>query len=155
MTLLLLFMINNEKKLETEGFKLIWQFVDDKVSFRLSAPTNGWVALGFTHGTGIVNSNLIQGAVIDDEVIVQDQYVTGFGEHPPVEALAVASCISEIQGIEAAGITTISFSILKQARDKLHYNLTEGVEINIWLAYSVSDDFSHHSMKRILRTVKL
>lgn len=143
------------KTLNAEGFHLEWTHEGDHVHFSLTAPTSGWVAIGFTEGSEITNSNLIQGCVVGDRVVVQDQFVTGFGEHPPVEALAVDSCISNEEGIQENGKTTISFSMITEKRDKLHYDLTEGKKINVWLAYSVSDDFEHHSRKRILRRIVL
>lgn len=153
--ILILFMMHAEKSLKTEGFTLEWTHISGGVEFSLTAPTTGWVAVGFTEGQSIVDTNLIQGCVEKGKVIVQDQFVTGFGEHPPVEALAVQSRISQIKGLEKNGSTTISFVIEKEKLDNLHYNLAEGKEINVWLAYSVSDDFDHHSRKRILRAITL
>ncbi|MEO9869341.1 DOMON domain-containing protein [Ekhidna sp.] len=143
------------KTLEAEGFKLEWRHIDDHVQVNITAPSLGWVAVGFTEGTDIVNTNLIQGYVKNGEVLIQDQYVTGFGEHPPAEALAVPSRIFDLKGSEKEGNTTLSFCIYKDKVDKLHYDLSEGREINIWLAYSISDDLNHHSRKRILQKVRL
>lgn len=145
----------NSKSLKTEGFHLEWTHVDGKVQFNLTAPTTGWVAVGFTETGDLMGSNLIQGHVVDGKPFVQDQFITGFGEHPPVEALAVKSCISQTGGKQENGQTTISFSILKEKGDKLHCDLQEGKQINVWLAYSVSDDFDHHSRKRVLKTITL
>lgn len=144
-----------EKSLTTDGFHLEWVHDNDKVRFSLTAPTTGWVAVGFTETGDLMNSNLIQGNVVRGKHEVQDQFITGFGEHPPVEALAVPSCISETGGKQENGKTTISFSINSRKKDKLHYDLVEGKKIKVWLAYSVSDDFDHHSRKRILREITL
>ncbi|MEO1254885.1 MAG: DOMON domain-containing protein [Bacteroidota bacterium] len=143
------------KSLDAEGFHLEWDHENDQVNISLSAPSKGWVAIGFTEGNSIVDTNLIQGCVMNGKVMIQDQFVTGFGEHPPVEALAVPSRIFNLSGEEKHGTTTISFSIYSNTLDKLHYDLTEGKEINIWLAYSVSDDFDHHSRKRIMKKIRL
>lgn len=144
-----------KKSLKTDGFILEWNHTRDKINFSLNAPTTGWVAIGFTETGELLNSNLIQGNVVNGEAFVQDQFITGFGEHPPVEALAVSSCISDVGGKQKSGQTTISFSIMKKKVDRLHYALPEGKEIHVWLAYSVSDDFSHHSRKRIRRKIIL
>ena len=144
-----------QKTLDTEGFHLEWNHLNNKVFFSLTAPTNGWVAIGFTNGTSIVNTNLIQGCVKNGEVIIEDQYVTGIGKHPRVEELSIASRISQLDGKQNKMSTTISFAIEQEKLDDYHYDLSEGNEINIWLACSVSDDFDHHSRKRIMRTIKL
>lgn len=155
--LIILFLVLSTpmKSLVTEGFELEWEHLEDKVRFSLTAPTTGWVAVGFTETGDLIDSNLIQGRVKNGNVFIQDQFITGFGEHPPVEALAVPSRISDVEGEEKNGNTTIIFSITKDRMDRLHYDLLEGKEINVWLAYSVSDDFDHHSRKRILRKIKL
>ncbi|MEP5614281.1 MAG: DOMON domain-containing protein [Cyclobacteriaceae bacterium] len=154
-TVLLRMMSSDPKTLRADEFQLEWSHNGEEVRFTLSAPTSGWVAVGFTEGRRIEDTNLIQGCFREGEVFVQDQYATGFGEHPPVEALGVPSRISNIHGKQQDGNTIISFSIHREKLDKLHYDLSEGREINVWLAYSVSDDFDHHSRKRILRSIKL
>jgi len=141
--------------LKTEGFELSWEQADESVMFTLSAPTSGWVAVGFTENEDIVDSNLIMLKVEDDLVYGEDQYVVGFGKHPTVESLGVESRIFNLGGNEERGRTTVSFSIIKEKLDDYHFDLSEGNEINIWLAWSVSDDFDHHSRKRILRRIEL
>lgn len=153
--LFVLMLMGSSNVLKTDGFELKWDHQSETIKFRLTAPTTGWVAVGFTETGDLMDTNLIQGRVKEGKVFIQDQFITGFGEHPPVEALAVPSRISELEGEEKNGFTTIVFSISKKKMDKLHYDLPKGKEINVWLAYSVSDDFSHHSRKRILRKIVL
>ncbi len=153
--IIVMLVFSSSNFLNAEGFELKWRHGAETIQFSLTAPTTGWVAVGFSETGDLIDSNLIQGRVKNGEVFIQDQFITGFGEHPPVEALAVPSRISKLEGVEKDGKTTISFSITKGKMDKLHYDLSEGKEINVWLAYSVSDDFDHHSRKRILRKIVL
>ncbi|GAB4246249.1 MAG: hypothetical protein Tsb0034_25180 [Ekhidna sp.] len=148
-------MTQSTKRLETEGFKLEWTHQNDYLQISLSAPSTGWVAVGFTKGFGIVKTNLIQGCISDGKVFIQDQYVTDVGKHLPVETMGVESRIFDLDAIESDGTTTLSFSLFKAKVDDIHYDLSEGNTINVWLAYSVSDDFNHHSRKRILRKITL
>ncbi len=143
------------KTLEAEEFLLRWEHEEDKVNFSLFAPTDGWVAIGFTENEDIVDSNLIMVRVEDHKAYGEDQYIVGFGKHPEVTSLGVPSRISDVSGHENSDGTTISFSITKQQMDSYHFDLSEGNEINVWLAWSVSDDFDHHSRKRILRRIEL
>lgn len=151
----LMVMIAPTKHLEAEGFKLEWTHHDDHLQVSISVPSTGWVAVGFTTGSGIVDTNLIQGHVLNGEVNIQDQFVTDMGEHPPVEVLGVPSRIFDCSGSQMKGRTTLKFSIYTAKIDNLHYDLSEGNEINVWLAYSAYDDFDHHSRKRILRRITL
>lgn len=147
--------VHSSKKLEAEGFTMEWTHYDDHLRISITAPSTGWVAVGFTRGSEIVDTNLIQGHVSGGGVFIQDQYVTDLGKHPPVEELAVESRIFNVSGKEEDGQTTLQFNIFKAKVDNLHYDLSEGNKINVWLAYSVSDDFDHHSRKRIFREITL
>ena len=145
----------NPKLLEAEEFSLQWEHEEAHVTFTLSAPTTGWIALGFTENEDIVDSNLIMMKVDDDLVYAEDQFVTGFGKHPTIQTLGGTSRIFNLDGNEKKGHTTVSFSITKEKLDQYHFDLSEGNKINVWLAWSVSDDFDHHSRKRILRKIEL
>ena len=152
---ILLLLTSVPKTLEAEEFLLEWEHHEDHVTFTLFAPTDGWIALGFTENDDIVDTNLIMMKVDDDLIYAEDQYVVGFGKNPTVKSLGVESRIFDLDGNEANGKTTVSFSISKDKLDKYHFDLSEGREINVWLAWSVSDDFDHHSRKRILRKIEL
>ena len=152
---LLTILFGNPKTLTAEEFKLAWEYTEDNVTFTVSAPTKGWVAVGFTADDKIVATNLIMQKVDDDLVYGEDQFVTGMGQHPTINSLGGVSRISNIQGTEKGKQTTVSFTIPAKKLDQYHFDLSEGNEINIWLAWSISDDFDHHSRKRILRTLKL
>ena len=146
---------NPVNTLSAEGFELEWEHAGESVRFTLSAPTDGWVAIGFTENEDIMDSNLIMLKVDDNQVYGEDQYVVGFGKHPTVESLGEEPRIFNLSGEEKDKETTVSFSITKEKLDEYHFDLSEGKEINIWLAWSVSDDFDHHSRKRILRRIEL
>ena len=132
-----------------------WSHEKELITFSVTAPTDGWIALGFTEGESIVGTNLIMMRVDNGLVYAEDQFVVGFGEHPTVESIGGKSQIFNLSGIEKKNETTVTFSITKKKEDAYHFDLFEGKELNIWLAWSVSDDFDHHSRERILRRVKL
>lgn len=147
--------MGNPKELKAEDFLLRWEHDQESVRFHLTAHTVGWLAIGFTKDESIVNTNLIMARVVDGEAYGEDQYVIKAGQHPKVESLGVISRIFEISGEQKNGLTTISFSLPSESLDRYHFDLSEGNTINVWLAYSVSGDFDHHSRKRILRKIKL
>jgi len=157
LALILLVSLSNgdRKTLIADEFSLQWQHSEEYVTFTLSAPTTGWIALGFTENKDIVDSNLIMMKVDDDLVYAEDQYVTGFGKHPTMKTLGAKPQIFDLGGSEKNGETTVTFSIANKKLDQYHFDLSEGNEIFVWLAWSVSDDFDHHSRKRILRKIEL
>lgn len=125
-----------------------WTEEADCWSFELSAPTTGWVALGFNQKNDIVHTNLIMTAVRQGAVSSEDFYVVGFGNPQPITKLGGSRAISELEGEEKNGHTTVRFSIPKKANDQYHYDLKAGDEIWLICAYSRADEFDHHSMMR-------
>lgn len=138
----------SSKSVTIDGMQADWYFQEDHVVFEVLAPTEGWVVLGFNQRDDIIDANLIMGAVIDDKLVIEDQYVVGFGENPPVQEIGGQVAIFDYTGYEQQGHTTIKFSIPQQAIDQLHYDLGPQQEIYLILAYSQEDDFNHHSLIR-------
>lgn len=132
-----------------------WNERADHWVFEMSAPTEGWLALGFNTKNSIVHTNLIMATVKAGVLESEDLYVVGFGNPQPVEKLGGKSAIHQLQGEEKAGRTTIRFSIPKTAIDKYHYDLQPGQDLWLICAYSRADEFDHHSTMRQHVQVKL
>ncbi|GJM34016.1 MAG: hypothetical protein DHS20C18_30170 [Saprospiraceae bacterium] len=143
------------RSIEVGGMSIDWQETADAWIFTLTAPTDGWVALGFNEQNNIVHANLIMGAMKNGEVVFEDQYVVGAGLHPMIETLGGTAAIYGLWGKEATGRTTVGFSIPKVSNDGFHKNLSAGSQVWLICAYSVSDDFDHHSRMREHVRVKL
>lgn len=136
------------KHVEVNGLSITWTDEGDYWRFKLDAPTEGWVALGYNSRNHIVGTNLIMGAVEKEKLRISDRFVQRFGEHFAVEELGGTNQLFSAEGEEAFGHTIIQFNIPKQSGDKLHYDLLPGHSIWFICAYSREDDFQHHSMMR-------
>ncbi len=120
----------------------------DMISFDLSAPTTGWIAIGFNEHRGIVGSHLIMCRIVDGKPEVVEHYTISAGKYKPIIDLGGKSAISNIKGEQDNGTTNVSFDIVTSTIDQYHKDLSEGKEYYIMLAYSLSDDFQHHSIMR-------
>jgi DOMON domain len=143
------------KRLEVNGMTVDWHHKNDCVFFKISAPTEGWVTLGFNDKDDILHANLIFCRVQSGKVEVADHFVVEFGDHQPTEKLGGVSVVKDISGEEKDGKTTVSFSIPTQSLDKFHFNLEEGTQRWFICAFSAEDDFNHHSRMRAHRVVTL
>jgi hypothetical protein len=137
-----------EKSVTVNGMQVQWHLQGGNVHVRLTAPTTGWVAVGFNTRDDIVGTNLIMAAVQQGQVRIEDQYVVRAGEHPLVTTLGGISAVSNASGTEQNGRTSVSFTIAQHNSDRFHYNLTEAASIYLICAYSAEKDFGHHSMMR-------
>ncbi len=118
------------------------------ISFDLSAPTTGWIAIGFNKRKGIAGSHLIMSRIVNGKPEVVEHYTISAGKYKPITDLGGKSAISNIKGEQDNGATNVSFDIVFSPIDQYHKDLSEGKEYYITLAYSQSDDFQHHSIMR-------
>lgn len=136
------------KKIEKNGMTIQWKYSQNTIDFEVFAPTQGWVAIGFNETNQLKGTHLIMGTVKEGEVILSDRYIVGIGNHQPVEKLGGINHLYQPKGEENDKGTTLSFSIPIEAGDEFHWNLRENRPFSLLIAYSMEDDFSHHSRMR-------
>lgn len=121
---------------------------DQTIEISLEAPTQGWLAVGFNQKNNILNSDLIMLRVKGGKVEGEDQFVTDFQKHPKDTSLGGSRDIKVISGVETTKGTSITLQIPAQSADT--YDFIHQKQKDFWLilAYSVDDDFDHHSIMR-------
>ncbi len=139
---------NEKNQIQVERMQISWEHKEGQIAFTASAPDDGWVALGFNTKNNIVNSNLVMIGVTEDGVQAEDFYVVSAGNPKPVKSLGSKSQIKNYHGWEKQGRTTITFSLPVESTDDYHLDLKKGDKIWLICAYSMEDDFGHHSRMR-------
>jgi hypothetical protein len=142
-----------EKHVEAEGIRASYCFRNNTMHFELSAPTTGWVALGLNSTDQLQGSSLIMCRVQDGQVEIVDHFVRAPGDYLPVTDLGQSSLVQEISGTEIEGKSSFAFTLPLKPESPYHHTIVIGSEFTMHLAYSVSDDFQHHSIKRTKRHV--
>jgi hypothetical protein len=137
------------------GMTFRWRFDKEHLQCRVTAPTKGWVAIGFNAKDELSGTNLIMGAVEQDYVTIDDRFIVKPGDHKSITELGGSEAIVQRAGAEENGKTSISFSIPLSVNDKFHHNLVEGQEYYVLMAFSQEDDFQHHSIMRTTIKLKL
>lgn len=137
-----------KNQIQVERMQISWEHQGDQIKFTATAPDDGWVALGFNTKNNIVYSNLIMVGVAKNDVQAEDFYVVSAGNPKPVKSLGAKSQIKDYQGWEKQGKTTVTFSLPVESTDDYHLNLRQGDKIWLICAYSMEDDFGHHSRMR-------
>ena len=135
-------------QIEKNGMKLRWKVEGENLICELSAPTKGWIAMGFNTQSGLSKTNLIMGAIRKGKAVVEDHHILSPGVHKKMEALGAKSLIHSISGKETTEGTRIQFSIPLNPKDSYHHHLKKGNTYYVLLAYSWEDDFDHHSAMR-------
>jgi hypothetical protein len=136
------------KIIEKNGMVVNWYHKNQRVFFKISAPTDGWVTLGFNTANGTKGAYLIMGNIINGKVNVIEHYTSSPGNYKPISFYGSKPQVDHINGSEKDGHSEIYFSLPTTSHNIYQKDLSEGQSYHFILAYSREDDFQHHSMMR-------
>lgn len=127
-----------------EGITLAWLPDGTDLQVEVTAPTTGWVAVGFDPTTGMQDANIIIGYVVDPMIAIRDDWGNSPGSHRDDTQLGGTYDILAFDGRESQGSTTISFTIPLDSGDAYDKPLLMDSTYTVALAYSADggDDFT-------------
>ncbi len=142
---------------EASGMQLHWTIEADFIYFGLSAPTQGWLAIGWDPTGAIMEGeDLLIGYIRDKELFLQDYYANSSVNHANDVSLGGRDDVLEASGSEAAGPplqTTIEFRRKLETGDPFDRPITPGPHV-VQLAYAPNDDFiTYHGEKRTVVSI--
>lgn len=121
------------------GYDLVWAFDEDDITFTMSAPSTGWVAVGFDPSAAMLDADIIIGYVEDGDVFLSDQWGDGYTSHRPDLELGGSDDAALVSGSESEGVTEISFSRPLSTDDEFDHQLRPGGVHTFLLAYGPGD----------------
>ncbi len=121
---------------------------ETEVLITVKAPTTGWVGVGFNSQNSIVGSDLRLFHIIDGKSEATDLYVKAAGDPRKDNTLGGTYDMTILKAQETKKSTLIQFSIPLDSNDPYDFKHEPGKAFWLILAYSVSDDFEHHSRVR-------
>jgi hypothetical protein len=130
---------------------LQWKVAETELEIILSAPTDGWVAVGFDPSNRMRGANFILGKVEDGRLVVRDD----FGSGPTVHVRDSRQDVTSIDGTEQGGKTTVRFSIPLDSGDSQDKPLVQGRSYTVLLAYGRNDSFNQRHATRTSVTITL
>lgn len=135
-------------RVEAGGMVFEWEVEKGWLRCEVSAPTRGWVAVGFNRSAELAGTNLIMGCVEDGRAKIEDRYIVRAGQHKSKVELGSSDKVRDAGGEWEQGVTRLRFSIPLEAQDEFSQTLSAGERYYVWLAYSQEADFQHHSAMR-------
>ncbi|MGJ3234841.1 DOMON domain-containing protein [Marivirga sp.] len=132
-----------------------WRIEEETIFFEMEATTEGWVAIGFNESTSLAGTYLLMGRVVKGKAEVVEHYTANAGSYKPITQYGITSQTHLISGTESDGITRLKFAIPLAAASTYHKELLPDSEWPLLMAYSLDDDFQHHSIMRTSLTIKL
>ena len=135
---------------EAAGVDLQWRVTGDELEVQVSAQTTGWVSVGFDPSRRMADANIIIGYVSDGDVVIADDYGTGPMNHDRDTNHGGSDDISQAEGTEEDGRTTLRFVIPLDSGDEMDKPLVAGETYTVLLAYGPDggDDFSSYHESR-------
>ncbi|MDP8322166.1 MAG: DOMON domain-containing protein [Candidatus Stygibacter australis] len=128
--------------LETSGMKFYWLVDTDTLYCVVTAPTTGWVGIGFDQDNVMQNANFIIGYVESDSIgYFRDDWGSEPTIHVSDESMGGTSDLYNMGGIEANGESIIYFSIPLDSGDSYDKPLAWDESYPIILAYGSEDSF--------------
>ena len=147
-----------EPEVAADGFKQVsakevevrWKVDGEQLMFELSAPTTGWVSIGFNPTRVMKDADFVFGYVQGTEVVVTDQFGNGTFSHTRDTAMGGSDDIVEFDGSESGGRTSLSFTIPIDSGDQYDSVLSPGQEHTVLMAYGPdgADNFSKKHIER-------
>ena len=137
-----------QKSAEVGGMQISWKYIDGYIEFNVSAPNDGWVALGFNQKNDIKDTHLLMFSTDGERQDFQELYVKAAGN--PVQVSELFEKTTDIvYSCEEEGKTTqVLFRIALNTYPEYSTSLNKGTEVWLICAFSEDDDFEHHSMMR-------
>jgi hypothetical protein len=143
------------KHITKNNMTVKWEHKQENILFEMRAPTKGWVAIGFNNTKSLKGTYLLMGRVRKGKAEVVEHYVEQPGVYKPISNYGVINQTSDIEGIEEKNSTIIRFSLPIHTISKYKKQLTKNSNWNLLIAYSLHDDFQHHSIMRTATNIKL
>ena len=112
-----------------------WSIEGNNLTIKLSAPTTGWVGIGFHPTDMMKDANIIIGFVKDGKVEISDEFGNQPTQHVPDTARGGKDNVTVIGGSENGNTTTLEFSIPLQSGDVNDGVIDPKAETAIMLAY--------------------
>lgn len=132
-----------------------WEIMEEHIHFEMEAPTDGWVAIGLNEEPSLAGTYLLMGRIRNGKAEVVEHYTEKPGSYKPLAAYGLTPTPFDVSGGENTRKTRLSFSVPIQKVSKYHKQLLTGTEWTLLMAYSLSDDFQHHSIMRTSMKIKL
>ena len=128
---------------------LKWKVEGETLKVKVSAPTTGWVAVGFDPSHAMKGANIIIGYVKNGKVEIRDDFGNGPMSHKADTEMGGKDDITYKSGKEENGTTEISFTIPLNSGDDQDKPLVPGKTYKVILAAGANDadDFSSRHKK--------
>jgi hypothetical protein len=128
------------------GVAFDWRHADGRLHGTLTAPTTGWIAVGFNMSRGFRGTRFV--IAVARQTLTVEMHVALVPDHPTIESLGGRSGLADVSGRNDEHGSTLSFSLPHSNTAPFPLELSPGTPVHLMLAWSHETDFAHHSAWR-------
>lgn len=139
------------KVITTDELEFRWKIEGENLKVEVTAPTTGWVAVGFDPSRAMKDADFIFGFMKDGELSILDHFGNGAFSHKADTELGGTDDIISASGKEADGSTTLEFAIPLNSGDEYDVVLGTEQQHTVLFAYG-PDGADNFSKKHTFRT---
>ena len=122
----------------------MWKVESSDLRVIVSAPTRGWIAVGFNPTFAMNSANIIIGYVTDaGDITIEDHYGTGNFTHEKDTDISGERNIIVTGGSQSENNTEIRFLMPLDSGDSRDTVLSEGTQCRIILSYGQTDNIAN------------
>lgn len=141
-----------------EQWHVTWRFIGEEIEFTMTAPTTGWVSVGFNPSVMMRNAHFVIGYVKDGRGFARDDWGTSnTGHSADVSRRGGVDNVRIIDAREETQVTTIVFALPTHSGDPHDVEFIPGRTYTILAAYGPNgqDNFTSRHRARSSRSVVL
>ena len=135
------------KSVERDGTVFQWYHQGNKLFGKLSAPTDGWFAVGFNGGQSLRGTYFVIAAVSSVPINAKE-HIALVPQHKRLGELGWDETLVPLESSFSNGRSEISFSVVARPDPPHGVALNPGAQTHMMLAWSRDVDFDHHSAWR-------
>lgn len=137
----------NHPAIVDAGVEFTWRHEADRVRGTLTAPTDGWIAVGFNEISSLRNTWFVIAAV-SASPIRAEEHIALVPAHKNIADLGLEPGLEHVSGYYRDGRSRLEFSLPHTRPKRPSLRLDPGAGIYLMLAWSHEPDFDHHSAWR-------
>jgi hypothetical protein len=129
-----------DHEITSQKMTFSWKVDGSNLNVKISAPTKGWVGIGFNPTKEMKDAKFVLGYVKEGKAIVSDDFGIGDTKHDAVENLGGKSDVTLVGGTEEADVTTVEFTLPLISTDTKGGKIDPAGETTVLLAYGPDND---------------
>lgn len=138
---------NSPAAIVDAGVEFTWRHEADRVRGTLTAPTAGWIAVGFNETPSLRNTWFVI-ATVSTSPIQAEEHIALVPAHKKIEDLGLEPGLAHVSGYYDNGRSRLEFSLPHTRPKRPSLRLDPGAGLHLMLAWSHETAFDHHSAWR-------